>query len=227
MAWRASLPADADIGRLAVLARTAQDQHALSALERAAWSGSAVASLALGEALMARGAPSDGVAASAWLEKAAASGNARAQLAAGKASLRGGPGMPADYARARRHFEAAASTGEAGGAYYLGVMQRRGVGMRADPAAAARWLGVAADAGIPAAMFMLANMLMEGDGIAVDQARARALLERAAELDYPEASQMIAMGLRDGTMGYEKNGKKADLQMAEAAHALRHRPPEP
>jgi TPR repeat protein len=228
-AWRHAVPGEAGVASLEMRALAGRDDDALHSLQHAAWLGSTSARLALGEVMIARSGASNADLARGleWLRKAADAGSPKAHLSLGKAYLKGAGRMPADYQRARQHFEAAAAGGLAGGAYYLGLMNRGGQGMPRDAAAAARWLEIAADGGIPSAMFLLANMALEGDGMPVDVNRARAWLERAAELEHPEASQMIAMGLYDGSMGFPVDRKRAALQMTEAAHSLRHRPSEP
>ena len=145
-------------------------------------------------------------------------------LAPAKLALRGAAhGWPQAYAT----FDAAAREGDAGAAYYLALMHKNGMGAPRDSTAAARWLERAAAGGIPPAMFLLANMLYNGDGVARDEVAARAWIERAADLEYPEAALLMAQGLRDGSMGFERDPERAEQQFKEAAHDLQHRPPEP
>jgi TPR repeat protein len=147
-----------------------------------------------------------------------------ADLALAKTYLRGeADGWP----RALALFDGAARRGDPAAAYYLALMHKNGMGTARDSAAAARWLAVAANGRIPEAMFLLANMLYGGDGVARDEPAARAWIEQAAELEYPEAALLMAQGLRDGSMGFEHDPERAEQQLKEAAHALRHRPAAP
>lgn len=229
LAWRLALPDEADIASLEMRALAGADERALRTLEKAAWLGSVSARVALGQVLIGRGnaGHADVERGIQSLQKASDAGSGKAHLALGKIYLKGIQDFPADYVRARQHFEAAAAQGIAGGAYYLALMHRNGQGMPRDAAAAAHWMEVAANGGVPSAMFLLANMALEGEGRPADASVARAWLERASELEHPEASQMMALGLRDGSMGFPLDASRAGLQMLEAAHALRHRPVEP
>ncbi len=147
-----------------------------------------------------------------------------AELALGKRHLRGeADGWP----RALALFDAGARRGGPAAAYYLALMYKNGMGTARDSAAAARWLAVAANGQVPAAMFLLANMLYSGDGVVRDKLAARAWIEKAAELEYPEAALLMAQGLRDGSLGFEQDPERAEQQLKEAAHALRHRPAAP
>ncbi len=229
LAWRLALPGETDVASLEMRALAAADEGALRTLESAAWLGSVPARVALGRVLIGRRNANDadverGIQS---LQKASDAGSARAHLDLGKVYLKGIHDRPADYVRARQHFEAAAAQGLAGGAYYLALMHRNGQGTPRDVAIAAHWMEVAANGGIPSAMFLLANMALDGEGMPADAGVARAWLERASELEHPEASQMMALGLRDGSMGFPLDRRRANLQMVEAAHALRHRPAEP
>lgn len=231
VAWLLALPDEADVASLEMRALAAGDESALRTLEQAAWLGSVSARVALGRVLIGRGNANandtDVERGIHSLQKAAGARSAKAHLALGKVYLKGVRNLPADYVRARQHFEAAAAQGLAGGAYYLALMHRNGQGTPRDAAAAAYWMEVAANGGIPSAMFLLANMALDGEGRAADADVARAWLARASELEHPEASQMMALGLRDGSMGFPLDRRRASLQMMEAAHALRHRPAEP
>ena len=153
-----------------------------------------------------------------------AAGGRGADLEAAKLAVRGAaPGWPQAYAT----FDAAARQGDAGAAYYLALMHKNGMGTPRDSTAAARWLERAAAGGIPQAMFLLANMLYGGDGVARDGSAARAWIERAADLEYAEAALLMAQGLRDGSMGFERDPERAEQQFRAAAHALHHRAAQP
>jgi len=229
LAWRLALPAEADVASLEMRALAGADEGALRTLEKAAWLGSVSARVALGQVLLGRrhAGHADVERGIQSLQKASAAGSGKAHLELGKVYLKGIRNLPADYVLARRHFEAAAAQGLPGSAYYLALMHRNGQGMPRDAAAAAHWMEVAANGGVPSAMFLLANMALNGEGMAADAGVARAWLERASELEHPEASQMMALALRDGSMGFPLDERRAGLQMMEAAHALRHRPAEP
>jgi len=138
--------------------------------------------------------------------------------------LQGGKGVRADPPRAFALFQRAATGGDATAAYYLGLMYRNGVAVTRDPEAAARWLQQAADHQVPAAMFALANLYLAGDGVDRDDDAARRLIEKAADLDYPEAVMAMAIGLRDGSMGFERNEALAEAQLRLANRALGQRP---
>lgn len=145
----------------------------------------------------------------------------------GKQYLRGPAAKPANWPKAFALFERAARRGDAAAAYYLGLMHKNGMGTVRDSRAAAHWLEFAANREVPAAMFLFANMLLSGEGVARDELAARRWIEKAAELDYPEAAMQMALGLRDGSMGFERNEALAEIHMKEAAHALRHRQQQP
>lgn len=136
-------------------------------------------------------------------------------------------GPSSGWIQAFASMGAAAAAGDARGAFYLALMYRNGMGTDADSARAAYWFEAAARGGVPAAMFMLANLLADGEGVAKDETAARHWLEKAAEREYPEAALMIALALREGNLGYERDEARAEQAMKEAAHALKHRPPEP
>jgi TPR repeat protein len=137
-------------------------------------------------------------------------------LDAGKLALRGDPrGWPQAFAQ----FHAEAEAGNPAAAYYLGLMARNGMGTARDSALAAHWMTVAARGRIAAAMFTLSQMLQAGEGVAKDEGAAAQWLRAAAELDYPAALQQMALA--------EPDPARAAQLMKEAAHALKHRPPEP
>jgi TPR repeat protein len=152
---------------------------------------------------------------------------AAAALDQAKQYLRGTSATPANWPKALALFGGAAKSGDPAAAYYLGLMYRNGMGVARDSRTAARWLEFAANRQVPAAMFVLANLLLVGEGVARDELAARRWIEKAADLEYPEAVMAMALGLRDGSMGFERNEALAEVQMREAAHALRHRRPEP
>ncbi|MFA9219104.1 MAG: tetratricopeptide repeat protein [Sphingomonadaceae bacterium] len=139
--------------------------------------------------------------------------------------LRGSAQRPADLPRAFRLFSAAAKGGDPQAAYYLGLMYKNGMAVARDTRSAAQWLKFAAERGVPAAMFVLANLHLSGDGVARDELAARRWIEKAADLDYPEAVMAMAIGLRDGSMGFERNEALSDAHMKMAAHALQQRSP--
>ena len=155
---------------------------------------------------------------------AAAHADQAAELASAKAHLRGEAG---GWPKALSLFQAVAKQGNPAGAYYLALMYKNGMGTARDSAAAAHWCEVAAERQVPAAMFLLANMYYSGDGVVRDWRVARSWIERAAELEYPEAALLMAHGLREGNMGFERDTERAEQQLQEAAHALKHRPAEP
>ncbi|MET0322277.1 MAG: tetratricopeptide repeat protein [Duganella sp.] len=139
--------------------------------------------------------------------------------------LMGGKGVRADPSKAFTLFSKAAREGDAMAAYYLGMMYRNGMAVGRDAAEAARWLQTAVNHQVPAAMFALANLYLSGDGVERDELAARHLIEKAADLDYPDAVMAMAIGLRDGSMGFERNEALAETQLRLANRAIRQRKP--
>jgi hypothetical protein len=140
-------------------------------------------------------------------------------------SLRGSATTPVNLPKAFSLFSSAAKAGDPLAAYYLGLMYKNGMAVARDTKAAARWLQFAANRAMPAAMFVLANLYLSGDGVAKDEQIARRWIEKAADLEYPEAVMAMAIGLRDGSMGFERNEALSEAHMKFAAHALEHRQP--
>lgn len=137
--------------------------------------------------------------------------------------LRGGEGVAVNLPKAFSLFSGAAKAGDPLAAYYLGLMYKNGMAVARDARAAARWLQFAADRQMPAAMFALAKLYLSGDGVKRDEQAARHLIEKAADLEYPDAVMAMAIGLRDGSMGFERNEALSEAHMKVAAHALQHR----
>ncbi|MGE8368780.1 tetratricopeptide repeat protein [Cupriavidus sp.] len=225
-AWREHASARRlELARWQTLAGPAGDAQALAALRRAAAGKEAAAQTALGEALLARADAAlrgEGV---NWLRQAAGAGDARAHFLLGKAAFLGdggGAGGTPDAAAAWQHFAFAAAAGNAGAAYYLGLLHRGGYGRTPDAAAAARWFAVAADAGVAQAMFMLANAYREGAGVPRDEGRAVAWYEAAAEREHPESIQALAMAYRYGELGLKRDEGSFLAHLGETAHALKH-----
>jgi TPR repeat protein len=138
--------------------------------------------------------------------------------------LRGGRGVSADLPKAFSLFSGAAKDGDPHAAYYLGMMYQNGMAVARDSKAAAHWLQFAANRQMPAAMFALANLYLSGDGVKRDEQAARRLIEKAADLEYPDAVMAMAIGLRDGSMGFERNEALAETQMRFANRAIKQRP---
>lgn len=137
--------------------------------------------------------------------------------------LRGSPSVRQDLPKAFNLFRQAANAGDPQGAYYLGLMYRNGMAVARDATAAAHWLRFAADRDLPAAMYQLAQLYLSGEGVKRDEITARRWIEKAAELDYPEAVMAMAIGLRDGSMGFDRNEALSELQMKFANQALQRR----
>lgn len=146
-------------------------------------------------------------------------------LEEGRLCLRGSERTPANLARAFQLFSGAAQKGDPQAAYYLGMMYRNGMGVARDMKAAVRWLQFAAGRQTPAAMFALAKLHLAGDGVKRDDIAARRWIEKAADLEYPEAVMAMAIGLRDGSMGFERNEALAETQMRFAHRALKQANP--
>ncbi|MRW93661.1 sel1 repeat family protein [Duganella sp. FT80W] len=140
----------------------------------------------------------------------------------GRLCLRGSERTPADLPRAFQLFRGAAEKGDPQAAYYLGMMYKNGMAVARDYKTAAQWLQFSAKRGTPAAMYALAQLLLAGEGIARDEQSARRWIEKAADLEYPEAVMAMAIGLRDGSMGFERNEALAETQMRFANRALKH-----
>ncbi|SDG56478.1 Sel1 repeat-containing protein [Duganella sp. OV458] len=143
----------------------------------------------------------------------------------GRLCLRGSERTPANLPRAFQLFSAAAQKGDPQAAYYLGMMYQNGMAVARDTKAAARWLQFAANRQTPAAMFALAKLYLAGDGVKRDDIAARRWIEKAADLEYPEAVMAMAIGLRDGSMGFERNEALAETQMRFANRALKQASP--
>jgi len=139
--------------------------------------------------------------------------------------LRGSASVRQDLPKAFKLFRQAANAGDPQGAYYLGLMYRNGMAVARDATAAAHWLRFAADRDLPAAMYQLAQLYLAGEGVRRDEITARRWIEKAAELDYPEAVMAMAIGLRDGSMGFDRNEALSELQMKFANQALQRRAP--
>lgn len=227
----APLPSAGEIISLEMMA--AGDAAAENRLRLASRAGVPEAQLALGRVLILRTRTAELEEGRAWLGIAAAqTGHAdkvgvAAQTALGKLYFRGTGSSRPDYRKALSLLDAAAQQGGAVAAYYLALMYKNGLAVPVDKALAAHWMQKSAEQNIPAAMFILANMYLSGEGLPKDEGKARKWLEKAAEMEHPEAMQLMAMGLREGAMGFVRNEKLADRQMMEAAHALRHRAPDP
>jgi TPR repeat protein len=169
------------------------------------------------------GAPAAPVAAGASGGSAAATAVSPVEEA--RKCLRGSEHRPANLPRAFQLFSGAAKAGDPMAAYYLGMMYKNGMAVARDAKAAARWLQFAASRQMPAAMFALANLYLSGDGVKRDEQAARRLIEKAADLEYPEAVMAMAIGLRDGSMGFDRNEALAETQMRFANRALAKRAP--
>ena len=150
----------------------------------------------------------------------AASAGAASPVEEARRCLRGSEHAPANLPRAFQLFSTAAKAGDPLAAYYLGMMYKNGMAVTRDATAAAHWLQFAAKRQMPAAMFALAKLYLSGDGVKRDEQTARRLIEKAADLEYPEAVMAMAIGLRDGSMGFDRNEALAETQMRFANRAL-------
>lgn len=147
------------------------------------------------------------------------------QVEEARLCLRGSARAPANLPRAFHLFSGAAKAGDPMAAYYLAMMYKNGMAVARDVKIAAHWLQFAANRQMPAAMFALANLYLSGDGVKRDDQAARRLIEKAADLEYPEAVMAMAIGLRDGSMGFDRNEALAETQMRFANRALAKRAP--
>ncbi|MRW83791.1 sel1 repeat family protein [Pseudoduganella sp. FT26W] len=139
----------------------------------------------------------------------------------GRLCLRGSERVQVDLPRAFQLFSGAAQKGDPQAAYYLGLMYQNGMAVARNMKAAAHWLQFSADHQNPAAMYALAKLYLAGDGVKRDDLAARRWIEKAADLEYPEAVMAMAIGLRDGSMGFERNEALAETQMRFANRALK------
>ncbi|MFC0168294.1 tetratricopeptide repeat protein [Pseudoduganella danionis] len=137
--------------------------------------------------------------------------------------LRGSAEVPVNLPKAYALFSTAAKAGDAQAAYYLGMMYRNGMGVAANAKTAAHWLSFAANHQMPAAMFALAHLYLSGEGVKRDELVARRWIEKAADLEYPDAVMAMAIGLRDGSMGFERNEALYETQMRFAQRAFERR----
>lgn len=137
--------------------------------------------------------------------------------------LRGNSSVAVNLPKAFALFSSAAKAGDPQAAYYLGMMYRNGMAVAVDAKAAAHWLTFAANRQMPAAMFALANLYLHGEGVRRDDLAARRWIEKAADLEYPDAVMAMAIGLRDGSMGFERNEALSETQMRFAQRALERR----
>ena len=152
---------------------------------------------------------------------ALAGGASAGPVEEGRLCLRGSERVPVDLPRAFQLFSGAAQQGDPQAAYYLGMMYKNGMATARDYKAAAHWLEFAAKRQNPAAMYALAQLYLSGDGVKRDDLSARRWIEKAADLEYPEAVMAMAIGLRDGSMGFERNEALAETQMRFANRALK------
>jgi len=139
--------------------------------------------------------------------------------------LRGAPGVAVDLPRAMSLFSRAAKAGDPLAAYYLGMMYKNGMAVGRNAKAAAHWLEFSASRQMPAAMFALAKLYLSGDGVKRDEQAARRWIEKAADLEYPDAVMAMAIGLRDGSMGFDRNEALSETQMRFANRVLAQRNP--
>lgn len=139
----------------------------------------------------------------------------------GRLCLRGSERTAPNLPRAFQLFNRAAQQGDPQAAYYLGMMYRNGMAVARDVKRAAHWLQFAAQRQVPAAMYALAQLHLAGEGVSRDELAARRWIEKAADLEYPEAVMAMAIGLRDGSMGFERNEALAETQMRFANRALK------
>ncbi len=137
--------------------------------------------------------------------------------------LHGSATTQANLPRAFQLFSGAAKAGDPLAAYYLGLMYQNGMAVARDARAAAHWMQFAAGRDMPAAMLVLAKLYLSGDGVPHDEQAARRWIEKAADLEYPEAVMAMAIGLRDGSMGFERNEALSEAHMKVADHALQQR----
>lgn len=207
-------PDAAELATWRVLAGSAHDGTAALRLQLAAATGQVPAARMLGLALIDRG---DEAGARRWLLEAARAGDAPAELALGKLLYR------QHDASAAAWLTRAASQGQPAAAHYLALLHKNGApGLPADARQAEHWLRIAAEAGIADSQFLLAQMLL-----ADHPAEARSWLEKAAEQEHPEAAQQLAMAYQRGELGLQADPQAAAQQLAEAQHALHHRPAPP
>ncbi|GAB4349946.1 MAG: hypothetical protein Kow006_12100 [Gammaproteobacteria bacterium] len=105
--------------------------------------------------------------------------------------LRGGPGQ--DYARANRHFAAAANQGHVRAQYFLGMAYYTGRGVRQSYPNARYWLEQAAGGGDRNAQYHLGDIYLNGWGVERDPEWAAMWFGRAAQQDHTGAQ--VSLGV--------------------------------
>jgi len=129
---------------------------------------------------------------------------ARADLAAGIEAYVNG-----DAARAGRHFQQAAGSGDTHAQFITGYMFLRGdAGLAIDQGQAAWWLERAAKGGQVWAQTLLGLLFLEGEGVGRNEREAARWLREAANRDHPWAQAML------GTLYLEGKGVSPDPRRA-------------
>ncbi len=100
--------------------------------------------------------------------------------------------MTKDEAEAVRWFRKAASQGNPGGQFNLGIMLANGLGEPRDPAEALIWYRKAAEQGSVDAQFNLGSMLGNGTGVTRDLVQAYAWFSLSSRGGWPLAVQALA-----------------------------------
>jgi TPR repeat protein len=128
-------------------------------------------------------------------------------------------GVPANLPRAFA-VQQRRQKGDPQAAYYLGMMYRNGMAVARDLKAPPTGCSSPPTARCRPRCTRWPTYL-SGEGVKRDELAARRWIEKAADLEYPEAVMAMAIGLRDGSMGFERNEALAETQMRFANRALK------
>lgn len=124
------------------------------------------------------------------------------------------------YAEAISEWKAAAGSGDATAALFLGVMADTGQGLPQDYAQALAWYRRAADGGSPSGMFNVGIMYDAGQGVRQDQAEAARWYRRAADRGFARAEYNLGLMYEDGSGVAPDRQQAIRLFRSAAQHGL-------
>ena len=189
--------ADIDQGREFYL--NGQYPEAIAILRPLAEAGDPVAQNVLGDAYdEGRGVTQDIKLAEEWFLKSAAQGYVKAQYNLGLFYRNGRPGVPRNFAKAIRFYEAAIEQGYSFAMNNRAVMFLNGIGGKEDPASAAEMFQRAVDLGNLDSMHNLADLYRTGEGVEMDTGRALDLYQRGAKDGHPAALNALGAMYENG-----------------------------
>lgn len=152
-----------------------------------------------------------------FIKLAAMMGNLTADFWLGSTCYYGKCGMTEDKARAFRHFDHGASTGNATCGTAVGIMMLRGLGIPQDTKKALYYLNLAANMGQPHAVIILAYAQYTGTGLPADAKAASKLLQEAAAMGQKRAYIYLAYITAKGGARLEADPKLAERYVRMAA----------